>query len=205
MSQNPPTRASLILRLKDTEDAAAWQDFTEIYQPLIYSLARRRGLQEADAYDLTQEVLTRVARSIASWDPDPERGSFRGWLATITRNMVVQFFRKKNRLPQTGDRTEIRELLNNSPGNSNETSDFDLEHDRQIFAWAAKKIRPQVEPTTWQAFWLTAVKNQPIQETADQLGITRGAIYVARSRVIDRLKKAVQQSEFDSMIGKVSR
>lgn len=195
----------MILRLKDTDDAAAWQDFTEIYQPLIYSLARRRGLQEADAYDLTQEVFTRVARSIESWDPDPARGSFRGWLATITRNMVVQFFRKKNRLPQTGDRTEIRELLNNCPGDSTETSEFDLEHERQVFAWAAGRIQSQVEPATWQAFWLTAVKGQPIQETATQLGMTRGAIYVARSRVMERLKKAVQQSEFDSMIGKVSR
>lgn len=205
MSQNPKTRASLILRLKDTDDAAAWQDFTEIYQPLIYSLARRRGLQEADAYDLTQEVLSRVARFIDTWDPDPARGSFRGWLATITRNMVVEFFRKNSRLPKTGNRTEIQELLNNQPGVTNESNEFDLEHDRQVFAWAAGKIKSQFEHATWQAFWLTAVAGQTILETANQLNMTRGAVYVARSRVMSRLKKVVQRSEFDSMIGKVSR
>ena len=205
MSQDPKTRASLILRLQNVDDATAWQDFAEIYQPLIYSLARKRGLQEADAFDLTQEVMSRVARSIANWDPDPERGSFRGWLATITRNMVVQFFRKNNRLPKSGNRSEIQDLLNNQPDESIESREFDIEQDRQVFAWAANKIKDQFEPNTWTAFWDTAVNGQPITEVAQRLGISKGAVYVARSRVMDRLKKVVQQSQFDSMIGKVPR
>lgn len=203
MTHEPKTRASLILRLKDADDATAWQDFAEVYQPLIYSLARQRGLQEADAFDLTQEVLTRVARSIASWDPDPKRGTFRGWLATITRNMVVQFFRQNNRLPKTGNRTEIQVLLNNQPDQTQEADLFDLEHERQLFAWAAKKAQPLFHEKTWNAFWLTAVDGLSIAQAATQLDMNKGAIYVARSRVMDRLKKIVQRTQFDSIVGEV--
>jgi RNA polymerase sigma-70 factor (ECF subfamily) len=203
MSQDPKTRASLILRLQNADDAAAWNDFAEIYQPLIYSLARRRGLQEADAFDLTQEVMTRVAKSISQWDPDPKRGSFRGWLATITRNMVVQFFRQNKRLPTSGNRTEIQDLLNNQPDDSLESEAFDMEHDRQVFAWAANQVKTQFAPNTWTAFWDTAVNGLSVADVAQNLGISHGAVYIARSRVMDRLKRTVQKSQFDSMIGKV--
>lgn len=202
MSQDPKTRASLILRLQNADDATAWQEFADIYQPLIYALARKRGLQDADAYDLTQEVMTRVARSISKWDPDPQRGSFRGWLATITRNMVVQFFRKNNRLPKSGNRTEIQDLLNNQADTSLESREFDLEHDRQIFLWAANRIKHQFEPNTWMAFWETAVNEKAIGVVAEELGISKGAIYIARSRVMDRLRTTIQQSQFDSIIEK---
>lgn len=100
--QAPRTRASLILRLRNHDDLCAWQEFIEIYQPVIYAMARKGGLQNADADDLTQEVLTQVAKSIDNWDPDPQRGSFRAWLATIARNLVIQFFREKSRRPWTG-------------------------------------------------------------------------------------------------------
>lgn len=205
MTHDPETRESLILRLKDVDDAHAWQDFAEIYQPLIFALARKRGLQEADAFDLTQEVLTRVARSIDRWDPDPARGSFRGWLATITRNMVIQFFRQNNRLPRTGNATEIQNLLRNQPDESGDTSEFDLEHDRQLFAWAANKVRTQFEPKTWQAFWETAVEQQSVASVAQRLQISKGAVYIARSRVMDRLKRTVEKTEFDSFVGKGQR
>ncbi len=202
MTHDPQTRASLILRLQNESDAQAWYEFVEIYQPLIYSLAIRRGLQDADAFDLTQEVLSRVAKSISKWNPDPQLGSFRGWLATITRNMVIQTFRRNQRLPQTSSPKQIQELLHNHPLGA-DSEDFDLEHERQLFTWAAKQVEQQVEPKSWQAFWRTAVQNQSVEKTAEQLSLSKGAVYIARSRIMGRLRKLIEKADFDSMVGRI--
>lgn len=202
MNRDPQTRASLILRLRDADDSRAWHEFAAIYEPVIYNVARKRGLQAADARDLIQEVLTRVAKSIESWQPDSNRGSFRGWLATITRNMVVDFFRKNKRLPRTADRSDVQALLANVPAASPATSEFDLQQDRQRFLWAAERVKDQVSSATWSAFQLTAIEGMPVAEAAVQVGISKGAIYIARSRVMARLKKVVEQSGFDSMFEK---
>ena len=78
MVESPNTRPSLLVRIRDPLDERAWSEFLEIYTPLVYQLARRKGLQDADAADLVQEVFRAVAGSIDRWDPDPKRGSFRG-------------------------------------------------------------------------------------------------------------------------------
>ncbi len=193
MSEPPTTRASLILRLRHPDDAAAWEEFVAIYQPLIFRLAKGRGLQDADAFDVTQEVLARVAGAINRWDPDPDRGSFRGWIGRVTRNLAVDFLRSKNKRPRTSDDSAIRELIHQTPDRSAETDLFDLEYERQIFAWASEQVKPRFTPVTWQAFWLTSVNQQPVQAVAKQLRISVGATYIARSRVMARLKQTVQR------------
>ena len=193
MSNPPKTRVSLILRLQQQEDVEAWEEFVEIYQPLVYRLAIRKGLQPADALDTTQEVLTRVAKAINRWNPDPEKGTFRGWLSTITRNLVVEFLRVKNRRPLTSDNSAIDEFIRSAPDKSQESLAFELEEKRQIFAWAAEKIRGEFKPGTWQAFWKTAVENVPVAAVAAKLEMTKGAVYIARSRVMAKLKSQIQQ------------
>ncbi|MFT5301729.1 MAG: RNA polymerase sigma factor (sigma-70 family) [Mariniblastus sp.] len=197
MSEQPKTRLSLILRLRHTDDATAWQEFVEIYQPLIFRLARAKGLQEADALDTTQEVMTRVAKAINGFDPSPERGSFRGWISRITRNLVIELLRSRKRRPLTSDDSSIAQMINATPESSAETELFDLEHERQVFAWAAEKVRHSFKPKSWQAFWMTAVANRSIDDVAAELEISKGAIYIARSRVMAKLKqKVLHQSQY---------
>ena len=189
MSETPKTRSSLIIRLRRSDDQLAWNDFIEIYQPLVFRLAKARGLQEADALDLTQEVLTRVAKAIRQFDPDAP-GTFRGWISRITRNLVIDFLRSKNRQQLTSDDTAIRQLVESQPS-VEDSRWFDLEHRRQVFHWAATKIKGLFKDKTWEAFWLTSVENRSVKQVADELGLTTGAVYIARSRVISKLKQKV--------------
>src|SRR5690242_3517340 len=100
MAQIPPTRPSLLVRLRDPRDGAAWTEFVELYAPLVYGYARKQGLQDADAADLSQEVLGGVARSIGRLEYDPRRGSFRNWLFTIVRRRLSSFSSAQENRPR---------------------------------------------------------------------------------------------------------
>ena len=200
MNDIPETRQTLILRLRHSDDAEAWSEFIEIYEPLILRLARNKGLQSADAMDLTQNVLTRVATAINRFEADPKRGTFRGWISRITRNLVVDFLRRKNRIPQTCDDSAILSMIEQVPDPGSETDLFDIEHERQMFQWAAEKIQHSFKPNTWKAFWLTTVEQVKPDDVAARLSISRGAVYIARSRVMARLKETIERTQFESRV-----
>ena len=190
----PATRYSLIVKLRDPADAGAWREFVALYQPLVYRLARRKGLQDADAHDLCQEVFRTVARAIERWDLDPARGSFRGWLSRITRNLLINFMtRRPYRLRGSG-LTSVQELLEAQPaGDPSATAVFEAEYRRQLFRWAADEVKGEFTPSTWRAFWLTAVEGRAPAVAAAELGLSVGAVYIARSRVLARLKARINQ------------
>jgi len=192
MDRIPKTRASLILRLPSADDAAAWQEFTEIYEPFVYRFARRRGLQDADARELTQEVFFAVAKAIRRFEINPERGQFRTWLFRIARNCVLKLIAKRRGLlaVDSGVWRRVSESLDDgSDGDEMELQ----EYRKEVFLWAASRVRKSVKELTWQAFCLTAVAGQGVDEVAAKLGVTRGVVYVAKSRVISRLREEVQQ------------
>ncbi len=111
MSESGETRPSLLVRMRDAQNDQAWSEFVEIYSPLVYGFSRKQGLQDADALDTTQEVRRIVVRSIGRLDYDPRRGSFRGWLFTIVRNELNDWFRKqKSSVVGTGDSTVRRQF-----------------------------------------------------------------------------------------------
>jgi RNA polymerase sigma-70 factor (ECF subfamily) len=194
MPESPGTRASLLVRIRDCKDKEAWRQFVVLYAPLVHRLARQYGLQDADAADLTQDVLRGI---VAASDLiyDPARGSFRGWLYTVSRNKIHDFRASpRNRLRGSGDSATHR-LLAEIPDDANEADRWEREYQRHLFALAAKAIRDSFEAITWQAFWLVAVEGKSGEEAAQALNLSAGAVYVAKSRVLARLKKQVQLLE----------
>jgi RNA polymerase sigma-70 factor (ECF subfamily) len=193
MERLPDTRYSLILRLRDPADASAWSEFVALYEPLIYDLGRRQGLQEADARDLCQEVLLSVSRAIDRWHPDPVRGTFRGWLSRITRNLLVNFLSRQHH-PRGSGATSVQDLLNAQPADDPSASAlFEAEYRRRLFRWAADEIKGEFMLSTWQAFWRTAVEDRSPKAAAAELGLSIGAVYIARSRVLARFRERVEQ------------
>jgi RNA polymerase sigma factor (sigma-70 family) len=193
MDDAPVTRHTLIAKLRDPADAVAWREFLTIYEPLVYRLARRKGLQDADARDLCQDVFRAVARAIDRWEPDPARGSFRGWLFTIARNLCINFLTRRDRHPRGSGDSDVLAMLDAVPADGPETTEFDQEYRRRLFRWAAEQVKGEFAPTTWKAFWQTAIENRPAAAVGKELGMTPGAVYVARSRVLARLRKRVEQ------------
>jgi RNA polymerase sigma-70 factor (ECF subfamily) len=201
MPSLPDTRASLLLRLPNAEDVAAWDEFAAVYAPLVYRLARRRGLQPADADDLVQEVLAAVARAIDGWLKNPGRGPFRAWLLRIARNLTINFLTRAKYRPLAAGGSDAAGRLANHTADLEASSQFDLEYRREVFRWAAEQVRESVAERTWEAFWETSVEDQPAEAVARQLGMSVGSVYIAKSRVMSRLREVVKRMEAEENHG----
>ena len=196
MPEFPETRKSLLVRVQSLHDEEAWREFVTIYRPVVYRLARKRGLQHEDAEDLAQRVVIAVRRAIGNWEADPSKGRFRSWLASIARNAIINALTRRPPDAAVGG-TSILELLEKQPEPDHRTQEnLDREHRRSLFRWAARRIRAEFRDGTWDAFWLTSVEGMGVEEAASTLGKSVGAIYAARSRVMRRLKDELEQSGF---------
>jgi RNA polymerase sigma factor (sigma-70 family) len=195
MTTSSLTRASLLLRIRDPSDRIAWSDFVQLYAPLIHAYGMHRGLQDADAADLVQEVLRRVARSIPRFEYDRSRGSFRGWLLTVTRNEVRKMAARRGRGTQGSGDTQVRSVLEQEPDDSTTDDDWDREYQWNLFLWAAERVKPEFREATWHAFWRTVVEEQAVEPVAKELKISAGAVYIARSRVLARIRQEVAAVE----------
>jgi RNA polymerase sigma-70 factor (ECF subfamily) len=193
MEEAPVTRASLLVRIRDGHDADAWRQFVTLYAPVVYRFARRRGLQDADAADLMQEVFRSVAAAAGRLNYDPKRGTFRGWLYTVTRNKIYSFLGAQQRRPRGSGDSGTQEWLEAQAAPDDSANDeWDREYQRRQFAWTAEQVRGEFTDQTWQAFRQTAVEDVPAKEVARRLGMSPGAVYVAKSRVLARLRDKVQ-------------
>jgi RNA polymerase sigma factor (sigma-70 family) len=198
MHDSPATRASLLVRLRDGSDAAAWQEFVNLYAPIIYGFARKRGLQDADAADLMQEVLRSVASAAHRLEYDPARGTFRGWLFTVTRNRVFNFLESRSRrVVGSGDSRVQDRLEQHADASAKLSADWEADFQRTLAARAMERIKDEFQPATWQAFLLTAVEGVAPAQASTRVGLSVGAIYVAKSRVIARLRQEIEIMQGD--------
>lgn len=198
MQEVPATRASLLVRLRDAGDAGAWQEFVRLYAPVIYGFARNRGLQDADAADLMQEVLRSVAGAAQRLDYDPARGSFRGWLFTITRNKVFSFLDSRSRRVQgSGDSRVQQRLEEHADPDGTMSAVWEADYQRAQLARAMERVRGEFQSATWEAFLQTAVHGRAPAQVAASVGLSAGAIYVAKSRIIARLRKEIERMQGD--------
>ena len=192
----PLTRPSLLLRLRDTQDCEAWGEFVRLYTPLVFGHCVRHGVQEADAGDVAQEVMRVAAQALPNFEYDAQRGKFRGWLLQTTRHRLHKFFARQQRAPQPASETAIARLLDHEAG-ADEQARWEEDYRQRLFDWAAEKARPEFQPATWEAFWLTAVDSVSVKEAAARVGISIGAVYIARSRVIARLRELIETAADD--------
>jgi RNA polymerase sigma-70 factor (ECF subfamily) len=194
MSQSPTTRVSLLARVRDVGDGRAWAEFVDLYAPLVYRLGRRHGLQDADAADLTQDVLRAVVGAMPRFDYDFRRGSFRGWLFTVARNRLRKLFQARRRQPQGSGDPASDAVLQQQPA-AEDVARWEREYRERLFGWAAEKARENFRPATWQAFWRTAVGGEDARQVGVSLGMSVGAVYIARNRALARIRQLVQQLE----------
>jgi RNA polymerase sigma-70 factor (ECF subfamily) len=196
MADSVLTRPSLLVRLRDARDRQAWSEFVALYAPLVYHFARKQGLQDADAADLTQEVLYAVARVAGRFDYDPARGSFRGWLFTVVRNELRTFLAARRRhRPASGDPAVHGVLAARPDPGQDLSAEWEHEHRQRLLEWAGEQVRRGCQESTWQAFWRTAVQGQSGKDVARALGMSVAAVYLAKRRVLTRLLEQLRELE----------
>jgi RNA polymerase sigma-70 factor, ECF subfamily len=178
------TPSSLLERLRQPFEPEAWSRFVALYTPLIHSWGRRVGLQEPDAADLVQDVFVTLLKVLPTFTYDRLR-SFRKWLRTITINR----WRKDRKRPQ-------RRLVQGQEGHPDPMADGDeleayweAEYHQQLVGQALRLMRSEFEETTWKACWETAAAGRNAADVAAELGLSVGAVYAAKFRVLNRLRR----------------
>lgn len=184
------TRASLLIRLRNLHDAGAWQLFVNIYAPLIYRYCRRQGLQEADTSDVTQEVLSQVTRSIATFDYQPERGRFRDWLGAVVRSKLARHHQNRARRKNESSNLAAQGAMNEASATEIDSEWVD-EFNAHLLQVAIERIKTDFEAANWRAFEMVWIENKPATEVALALGMTTSALYVSKWRILKRLREEI--------------
>lgn len=196
MHGNPESRtsASLLARLRlAPADQTAWAEFVDRYGRKVYGWCRHWGLQEADAQDVTQDVLVRLADKMREFAYDPAR-SFRAWLKTIARHAVSDFCTARGRAGASGG-SRAAEMLQSIEAREDLVRQLEEEFDREVLEEATARVRARVTPRSWRVFELTAFEGRSGVETAEALGMTVAAVFVAKCRVQKLLQEEVRRLE----------
>jgi RNA polymerase sigma-70 factor (ECF subfamily) len=181
------TSASLLERLRLPTDEAAWERFVQLYTPLIYYWARHLGLQPSDAADLVQDVLTALVRKLPEFDYDRHR-SFRNWLRTVTLNCWRNNRRRRAVPVLDSPAADLADPASRDPAGAFE----EAEYRNHLVARVLELMRAEFQPGTWKACWEHVVSGRSAAEVAAELGMSEGAVYVAKCRVLRRLRQELQ-------------
>lgn len=192
MDNWPETSESLILRLNDQQDTASWNDFVAIYRPVVVRMARRRGLQHADADDLAQRVFLSVARKVSDWESHNTETRFRNWLGRIARNAILNELTRAK--PDRGAGAGLHDhVLDELPEQVDLSSSLMIEARQQALLWAVSALEVEFSSSTWEMFRQSAIDGKSVKEVAGVVGRSVGAVYIARCRVMQRIKEKVQE------------
>jgi RNA polymerase sigma-70 factor (ECF subfamily) len=192
------TRRSLLLRLRqEPDDPAAWAAFVRRYGPLLLAWCGRWGLQAADAEDVTQTVLLKLAQYLRTFEYDPGR-RFRSLLKTIAHNAWKDFVAgRRQAVSGTGD-SAVLAVLHTVEARDDLAARLETAFDQELLALAQERVRQRVESQTWEAFRLTAVEGRSGAEAAEQLGMRRGSVFQAKSRVQQMLREEIERLESEA-------
>lgn len=182
------TRETLLLRLRNRADNAAWSEFVEIYTPMLYSYCLKRSIKREDAADIVQDVMRTVSREMEDFHYDRTRGTFRAWIHTLLRHALYRFIQRSQNAPITAARTAELYRLESTP-DPREELDWESDYERELLAWAVGKARPHFNARIWSIFEATALEERPPAEVAAELGISKNAVTLAKFRVIEKLRE----------------
>jgi RNA polymerase sigma-70 factor (ECF subfamily) len=189
---DPSSISSTLLERVQARRPEAWERLVRLYSPVIYRWCRRAGLQAVDAADVLQEVLSAVLTHVPEFRRDRPEDSFTAWLATITRNKIRDHYRRRaGRVEARGGSTIGRQLaeIPEPPELSDDVVQPDAESTAILSRRGLDLIRAEFENRTWEAFWRTAVEGHSPADVADDLGMSLAAVYMAKSRVVRRLRR----------------
>ena len=198
--QKPNTAArtsSHLIRSLKSKDVDAWNRMVELYSPLVYHWCKKSGLIQQDIPDVFQDVFCSVATHIDKFNQNP-KGTFRGWLRTITYNKTIDYFRKTGRTPMPVGGTEAQHFIEQIPTDFSIVDAHDVVSDnpgedveirRDFLKQALANIRPHFSEKTWRAFWRVVIDGRETNDVANELAMNPGTIRVAKSRVLKRLRQ----------------
>jgi len=193
-AHNPlSTRYSLLSRLQNWDDEDSWKDFFDTYWRLIYSVALKAGLTESEAQEVVQETVISVAKGIHKFQRDPAKGSFRGWLRNVTQWRIIDQLRKRS--PGEADETEQDFGDIAAPGSSDLETLWDKEWQTNIFEAAIDRVKRKVKEEHFQIFHLHVLKQLPVAEVAQTLGVSVAQVYLIKHRISAMIKKEIQGLE----------
>jgi len=176
------TRQTLIARIRDPGDHSAWSEFISLYTPIIFSFLRKRGLSPTDSEDVTQDIFRSLSQALPNFELNKSIGTFRNWLFTVTRSKLNTHLSKSQRT----------DIPTEHLPESTETKDWDELYLKELFNKACHLVKQQVEPSTWQAFWRTAVELESPDSVASDLSLSTDNVYQKKSRVAARLREALK-------------
>lgn len=184
------TSLTLLERLRDSDESESWDRLAELYTPLLRAWMRRYDVQESDADDVVQQVLMTVAAEVRSFDHNGRDGAFRSWLRKILANRLREHWRARKYRPVATGNSDFRRQLDELADDRSGVSElWDREHDEFVMKRLMEIVRPQFEPRTWQAFRRQVVDGERADAVAAELGMKTGAVYMAKSRVLNALRR----------------
>ncbi|HOX58368.1 MAG TPA: sigma-70 family RNA polymerase sigma factor [Candidatus Paceibacterota bacterium] len=190
-----PTRQSLLTRLKNWDDQEGWREFFETYWRLIYGVARKAGLNDAEGQEVVQETVIAIAKKMkkGAFKYDPARGSFKAWLLTLTQWRISDQLRKRqqvaSRHPDLAAKTDLMETAPDSAAEARLSQHWDAEWQNNLLQVALEKVKSRVSARTFQIFQLHVVKDWPVERVVQTVGVGRAQVYLAKHRVSALVQK----------------